>query len=67
MPDIPELVEIQHWTHPRQPAGHRLSERWSILLRGKTIMTFESEIAARRAAKGYGWVVASNGIGGTEG
>jgi hypothetical protein len=63
----PLIIEIQHWTHPRLPAGHRLSERWSILLRGKSIMTFESELEARRVATGYGWTVAANGIGGTEG
>lgn len=66
MPD-PYVIEIEHWTHPRLPAGHRLSERWSILLKGKPIMTFESEVEARRVARGYGWLVASSGIGGTEG
>ena len=61
MPD-PHIIEIQHWTNTRLPAGHRLSERWSILFGGKAIMTFGSELEARRAAKGYGWMVAPIGL-----
>ena len=65
MPDS-HLVEIQHWTNTRLPSGHRLAERWSILYHGKPVLTFESEIEARRVAKGYRWAVASREIGGAE-
>jgi len=59
MPDAP-VVEIEHWTNGRLPPAHPLHSRWSILFKGKAILTFGSEGEARNSAAANGWVVAES-------
>lgn len=51
------VVELEHWTHPRLPPGHSLSERWTLSSSGRAVLTFGTEIEARAAARQYGWTV----------
>lgn len=50
-------LTLTHWQHPRLPSDHPLSDRWSLEHEGKAILTFSTELEARRAARGHGWEV----------
>ena len=50
-------VHIEHWQHPRLPADHHLSGRWSIMFRGRAILTFSSAAEAIEAARVNRWTV----------
>lgn len=51
------VVSIDHWTNNRVPVGHPLSDRWSLIFEGKSILTFGSEAEALGAAAKHGWMV----------
>lgn len=54
---MPHEVELDHWTHPRLPAEHPMSDRWLVLFKGKAILTFGSKSEALAAVIGYGWTL----------
>lgn len=58
---MPHEVELSHWPHPRLPATHPLSDRWTVLYRGKPLLTFGSKGEALEAVLRYGWTIAGSG------
>jgi hypothetical protein len=54
---MPHEVELNHWTHPRLAEDHPMSDRWSILFKGKFILTFGSKGEALVAVLRYGWTI----------
>jgi hypothetical protein len=61
--DAPPAVTLSRWQHPRY------GPRWTITEGDRTLLTFGSELEARRACRAYGWLVvaATDGLGGEEG
>lgn len=58
MTDVLPAVTIDHWHHARY------GDRWSVVNDdGRMILTFPSELEARRACRWYGWVVTGTDLG----
>lgn len=56
---IPLAVTIDHWQAYRVTAGDTI-ERWSIEHAGRTLLTFETELEARRACREHNWIIIAN-------
>lgn len=53
----PPAVTIEHWAHPRLAPPHPLADRWSVMDGERALLTFSSEIEARKACREHGWIV----------